>query len=335
MTRLKLLLLLLLCLLLSGCGKAVENLERYEPPQDKRLVIYTSHQARIYSPIIREFEERTGIWVEVVTGGSNELLEQIAQESTAPKADLMFGGGVESLEAYQDYFESYQCSQREHISPRFQTGKNFWTPFSALPVVLIYNPKLVDAEKLTHWEDLTRPEFLGRIACADPSKSGSSFTALVTHLTIRGQEAAERLAAALQGRQYSASAEVLSAVADGSCLVGVTLEEAALQKITDGASIAMVFPADGTSCVPDGSALVKGAPHLNNAKAFLEFTLSQDVQQLLVRDLYRRSVRMDVQEDARLTPLEELNLVDYDAGRAAQFKEQLLRIWSNWVTVED
>ena len=37
--------------------------------------MYTSHKQEVYAPIIKEFEERTGIWVEVVPGGTTELLE--------------------------------------------------------------------------------------------------------------------------------------------------------------------------------------------------------------------------------------------------------------------
>lgn len=36
-------------------------------------MVYTSHKEEVYWPIIKEFEERTGIWVEVVSGGTNEL----------------------------------------------------------------------------------------------------------------------------------------------------------------------------------------------------------------------------------------------------------------------
>lgn len=335
MKMIRLISMLLAALLLTGCSAEVEELKRYAPPEDKRLVIYTSHRERVYAPIVREFEERTGIWVEVVTGGSNELLERIAQETGSPNADLIFGGGVESLQVYREFLEPYRCSEWENIEPRFRPTEEFWTPFSALPVVLIYNSKLVEPGMLRGWEDLAREEFRGRIACADPRRSGSSFTALVTHLIIRGQRASEQLGRALQGQQLGASGEVLNAVADGTCLVGLTLEETAMQQIAAGANIAMVFPQEGTSCIPDGCALVKGAPHRENAKRFLEFTLSKDVQQLLGNRMFRRSVRQDIPESESVTPLEELELVDYDAGLAAQYKDQLLKSWESFLVWED
>ena len=48
-------------------------------PEENKLVVYTSHKEEVYAPIIKEFEERTGIWVELHTGGTSELLEEIAE----------------------------------------------------------------------------------------------------------------------------------------------------------------------------------------------------------------------------------------------------------------
>ena len=67
---------LVLCLTLgvSGCANRQPETARYAPEEDRRLVVYTSHKEEVYWPIVREFEDRTGIWVEVVAGGTNELL---------------------------------------------------------------------------------------------------------------------------------------------------------------------------------------------------------------------------------------------------------------------
>ena len=99
------LLALWLTLLLTGCAAQSTPPElSFAPEEGERLVLYTSHKEEVYWPIVKEFEERTGIWVEVVTGGTNELLERIQAETDSPAADVMFGGGVESLESYRDYF---------------------------------------------------------------------------------------------------------------------------------------------------------------------------------------------------------------------------------------
>ena len=82
------------------------------PDESMRLTVYTSHKEEVYQPIIEEFERRTGVWVRVVSGGTTELLERIAAESDAPAADVMFGGGVESLWAYEAYFADCAALRR-------------------------------------------------------------------------------------------------------------------------------------------------------------------------------------------------------------------------------
>ena len=319
--------LLSLLILLSGCGGTSPQAGTLPQPEN-RLVIYTSHKEEVYRPIIREFEERTGIWVELVTGGSNELLQQLEAEKDNPKADVMFGGGVESLESYRHLFRAVRRGESDAVTASLRQSEDSWAPFSALPVVLIYNTKLVDPRDLTGWQDLTREEFRGKIAFADPTRSASSFTALVTLLSACGEETLARVARNLDGCQLSSSGEVLSAVADGSCLVGVTLEETALQRIAAGNNLALVYPAEGTSCIPDGTAVIAGAPHPENAERFLEFTLSREVQQLLGERFFRRSVRSDVTVPASLPAMEELKLVDYDVRWASENREELLSRWA-------
>ena len=84
-----------------------------------------------------------------------------------------------------------------------------------------------------------------------------------------------------------------------------------------------------SSCVPDGTAVLKNAPHRDNAIAFLEFTLSQPVQTLLGSQFYRRSVRTDVTVPENLPG--ELNLIDYDISWVSENRDGILRKWADAV----
>ena len=320
---------LLAALFLSACQKT-ERTTEYTPDESMRLTIYTSHKEEVYMPIVREFEERTGIWVDVITGGTNELLERIESQQDNVEADVMFGGGVESLKAYEHCFSPYVVGSSGSIREPHQAEDAVWTPFSALPVVLIYNTKLVSPDKITGWSSLSDPIFRGRIAFADPAISGSSFTALATQI-LAGNSMGKTLATLaenLQGKTLSSSGDVLNAVADGSYLVGITLEETALKYIAAGADLAMVYPEEGTSCVPDASAIVKGAPHSENAKRFLDFTVSYEVQQMLSESSYRRPVRSDIPAGDSLLRLQDIVLVDYDIDWACKNRDVILSDWS-------
>lgn len=326
---------ILASLLLAGCAEEAA-LPDYAPAESKKLTICTSHKQEVWQPLVKEFENRTGIWVEVIEGGTNELLEQL--ESGTVTADLMFGGGVESLESYTHLFTPYVSAYDEHILPQYRSDSHYWTPFSSLPVVLIYNPKLLGPQSVTGWADLLCPDLAGKIAFADPGVSGSSYTALVTLLEALGDEQEETLrsfADALQGKQLSGSGEVLSAVASGEALVGITIEETALRRMDAGEALAMVYPREGTSCVPDGCAILENAAHPENARAFVDFTLSTDVQQLLQTDFCRRSVRRDLAPAQGLLPLDSLTQVDYDVTWASENRDKLLMSWQFFFGAEE
>ncbi len=96
---------LTLGLLLTGCAPGRGPPSEFAPEESgERLVVYTSHKEEVWWPIVQEFESRTGIWVEVVRGAPASCWPACAGRRTPRQADVMFGGGVDSLEAYQDCF---------------------------------------------------------------------------------------------------------------------------------------------------------------------------------------------------------------------------------------
>ena len=64
--------------LLTGRGQSEETV--YQIPEDKKLIVYTAHKEEVYEPIIKEFEERTGIFVELKAGDTIALFEELQQD---------------------------------------------------------------------------------------------------------------------------------------------------------------------------------------------------------------------------------------------------------------
>lgn len=293
--------------------------------EDNHLVVYTSHKENIYEPIISEFEERTGIWVEVIHGGTNELLEQVAVTS-GKNGDVFFGGGVDSLEAYAEFFASYAADQKEVLIDTYTSQEDKWTVFSGLPIVIIYNNKLVYSSNVpAGWEDLFSEKWKGKIAFADPRKSGTSYTALATMLQIFEEDdraTISRFTYNLDGNISENSTAVLDDVISGKRLVGVTLEEIAKKRIAQGADIGIVYPKEGVCSVPDGCAILRGASNVKNAQLFVDFIVSEDVQKYIATECFRRSVRKDIETDA----FEDE--ISYDLVWASENQGNILNDWA-------
>lgn len=316
----------------GGCNTQPAASGDYAVDEEQKLIVYTSHKEEVYGPVIKEFEERTGIWVEVRDGGTTELLEAIRREAGQGTCDVMFGGGVESYEAYQECFEPYVCGQNELLDDEYQSLDGRWTPFTELPIVFIYNNKLVDEEEAPEgWTEFLTDRWKGKIAFADPRKSGSSYTAAATMAQVLEMDVRPMLKAfveALDGKISAGSGEVVDEVSAGIRLVGITLEETARKRIAQGADIAMVYPAEGTSAVPDGCAMVQGAPHRENAGLFIDFTVSDDVQRLAEDRFCRRSVRKDIRQENTGS---SMKIVDYDVEWAGRNQDEILGIWAELV----
>ena len=321
-------------LLLSSCAgterkRAVSEISaKYNVPEEKQLVVYTSHKEEVYLPIIKEFEDRTGIWVDIHSGGTSQMFSEVRDISETGGCDIMFGGGIESYKAQKDLFMPYETEEKEILDAGYLDADNYYTPFTELPIVFVYNKKLVSYSEIPiSWDSLFNERWKGQIAFADPGKSGTSYTIISTMEQIFDQEPKSlvpRFYDQLDGRILSSSGDIIPKVADGTYLVGITLEETARKAMDQGYDIAAVYPEDGTSAVPDGCAIVRNAAHSYNAGRFIDFVVSYDVQKYAMNSFHRRSVRTDLVDNT----YGELNKIDFDLDRSAREEAEVFALWN-------
>ncbi|AJY73433.1 ABC transporter substrate-binding protein [Paenibacillus beijingensis] len=332
--------LLALTTALAGCGASDSGSgDSAQGGKKEKLTLYTPNGAEINNPIIKEFQDRTGIEVEMISGGTGDLLKRVQAEASSPQGDVFWAGGADSLEAYSKYFEPYRTAEYDSLLPQYTDKNDIYTPFAALPMIIMYNKDLVKAgEEPKGWADLTDPKWKGKIAYADPSKSGSSFTQLATFLTAfgkedgKGWEFVKKFYQNLDGKILSGSGLVYKSVADKEFALGVTMEEAAERYIMGGANVGIIYPSEGTSSVPDAAALIKGAKHPDAAKKFIDFLVGKDVQELIGKEFNRRSVRKDATPLQGLPQSDEIKLLDYDFAWAASNKTDIIGRFQNIVT---
>ena len=171
--------LLLLALLVCAFLCPVGCKPRQSGGEENLVRVYVAHNEKQYTAAVKEFQERTGIAVEIVSAGTGDCLQRIASEADNPQCDVMWGGTVESLEAYVAYFQPYVCAEDEFIADAFKDPNDLWIGESQQPAVIMYNRNLVaNSDIPVVWEDLLDPKWKGQIASADPASSGSAYTLL-------------------------------------------------------------------------------------------------------------------------------------------------------------
>ncbi|EHG28110.1 ABC transporter substrate-binding protein [Enterocloster clostridioformis] len=322
----------ILCLfctsVLSSCQSGPETAPMPAVPD---LVLYTAQEEEIYEPIIKEFEERTNLMVKVERGSSEEMTGRLEDEEERPDWDVVFGVGIETLEQSKEHWQVYKSPEAAFITESFQCEDNRWTSFSALPLVIMYNTNVVTYRELpVGWNSLLEPRWKGRIAFMDPRRSDVYSAALVTAVHTWGKRGdyLEQFMENLEYGTLNSMQEVNAGILDGRYSLGVTMEESAQALLSEGADVDYIYPQEGTTALPDGTAIVKGCSNPDAARQFLDFTVSRDTQRILVSDLNRRSVRSDVPPLPGLSPIGRLPLIEMDLEELTREKKDVLARWN-------
>ena len=243
-------------------------------------------------------EAYPNINVEALSIPTGEAIQRIKAEAENPQCDVLWGGGADTLAGQVDLFQAFVSEHDAVIGDAYKDADDMWIGESPLPMVFIYNKTLIDeADVPKTWEDLTNPALKGKIAYANPAKSGSAYTQLCTMLFSQptldeGWALVENFIANLDGKIQSSSGNCHKLVAAGEYALGVTIEKSAVL-YNDNPDIGYVYP-EKNSAVPDGVALIKGCPNEENAKLFIDFVTGMECQVDQNQNWKRRPVRSDL-----------------------------------------
>lgn len=238
------------------------------------------------------------------------------------------------LTAYKDLFEPYVSPEDEHIMDGFKNETGYFSTAFVDPTVMIVNTDLAEGITLEGYEDLLNPELKGKISWGDPANSSSAFQVLVSMLYDMGdgdpmaEEAWDYVDALLEnidGKIASSSGQVHKGVADGEYPVGLTWEDPAAEYVKNGAPVKVVFPKEGATFPAQSVQIIKGAKNLENAKKFVDYMLSEKIQNMVGEQLTVRPVRKNAKLADYMTPQSEIVLSKgHDEEWVAENKEMII-----------
>ena len=152
---------------------------------------------------------------------------------------------------------------------------------------IMWNTRYLAANRLPEpkeWADLAKPEYHGHVAISSPSRSGTTHLTVETILQGEGWQKgwAQMLAiggncAAITERSFG----VPDGVSNGQYGVGLVIDFFGLAAKNSGMPVEFVYPSI-TAIVPANIALVAGSKAPEAGKRFVQFTLSEEGQALLL-----------------------------------------------------
>lgn len=297
--------LLLLLLFVVACGPQgtaspppAPASEVAEDEGSGPLRLYTSVSQETLDPVLAAFSEaQPDVEVEVFRAPTGELNARLAAERREGgiQADVLWLSDPLSMQAYaaDGLLRELDLGDAvDAIPPEYRTEEFVGT--ALLEVVIVHAPDLDPAP--TAWEDLADPAYRDAVAIPDPGFAGSAFGALGWFALDDGYGLDYYQALSDNGAvQVQAPGEVITGVAEGRFVAGMSLAFSAQQAIADGSPLAVVYPEPGAIAVYSPVAILQSAADPEAAAALVDFLVTSEAQELISETSGNPPARTDVE----------------------------------------
>lgn len=205
-------------------GSTFANLGAEESDEQvSELTIYSGRSEEFIAPFFANWEQESGIKLNIRYGDSAELAAQILEEGENSPADLFLSQDAGSLGAVSGagLFTTLPAGVGAQIEDIYIAGNRTWIGVTGRARVFAYRPSAVSVlpQSVT---DLTKPSYKGRVGIAP---SNASFQAFVTALiNEKGAQLAENWLKAMKdnGAQiYLKNSAIVEAIDKGEIDLGL------------------------------------------------------------------------------------------------------------------
>lgn len=298
-----------------------------------KLVIYGVGPPQLFNPVKAAFEQEfPGITVEGVDQRGRETREKILAEQQSRNfvVDVAISGpDTQGALIEAKVTEDFASQFIERVVPELKPQYASSNPRSVNIYSIAVNTTLVPADQEPKsWNDVLDPKWRGKLAMDDPRGSGPGGTILSGVEQVLGQEWSARLA---PQRVFFAtqSGPLWTGMARGEYAIFLSAQhtDVIIQK-QSGAPMKQIRPAEGIGLTPIAQSLIKGAPHPNAGKLWIDWTLTEKGQQVL-GDLGYGPVRQGIVPKIAEASLVDTKILPRDDDAAGfQSLEERTKRWS-------
>ena len=260
------------------------------------------------------FEEKTGIKVNVIKANADELIQRIKSEGENSPADLFITVDVGKLWQAADMglLQKYDDINLTDGIPENLIDKNgFWVPVTYRSRVLVYSNERVEKSELSTYEDLANPKWKDRLLVRSSSNSYNQalMSSLVANLGEDAtQEWTKSVVANFARDPKGNDRDQVKAIAAGqgdvaivnSYYIGLLLSSENEEEVNAGNAISVFFPNQGegergSHINVSGVALAKNSPNKSNALKLIEYLTSDEAQEIYVNNTFEYSVKPNIE----------------------------------------
>jgi iron(III) transport system substrate-binding protein len=278
------------------------------PSSGKWLLIYTPHGQDLLRDFIARYKQAyPDVDVQFLDMGSREVLERVRAERNRPQADLWWGAAHTTFQmaADENLLAAYRPSWADKVPQESRDPQDRWYGTYETPEVIVYNSEVVKAEDVPKdWDDVLDAKWRDRILIRDPNPSDSMraiFGAMIwrfyreTNSPQGGYDWLRKLDANVH--EYTADGTLLMqklARGEGALSLWNMPDVVIYREKKNLKTISYLIPKSGAPVITDGIAIVRGAPHEEEARRFYEFVNTPESLIYAAQTYYRIPARTDL-----------------------------------------
>ncbi len=325
----KILTLLLGLLLFAGCAKE-------ESASQKQLALCSSMGKKITELFAENYSKATGTKVTISylpAGTQKERMDYLRQH----KFDVWLGGTSEEYYAAdeQKILQPYIAKEAYKVPAELRNRTGQWTSLYLSYIAFLSNKNNLHAYGLyapETWDELLAPNLKDEIAFADFNLGGASYGMLTSVWQLRGKEQALSYAAKLNAQNpvYTKGfGEAVDMVYIGKKTVAVVPLDYALLLEARHSHLFATVVKDANRTMLTCAAIMRNAEHVDEAKAFLDYLMSDEGMELLPENGYRYiwHVKKYPYNDGRRELIGNVQVPVDDLGWTSVNKSEIIRQW--------
>ncbi|MEV6399776.1 iron ABC transporter substrate-binding protein [Streptomyces sp. NPDC051907] len=211
----------------TACGSAEAERVDAGPTasSDKKITVYSGRSESLVKPVLEDFQESTGIAVEVRYGDTAQMAAQLLEEGARSPADVFLAqdAGALGAVASKGLFAPLPAEVLQKVPTAYRAENGEWVGVTGRARVMVYNTDQVPTADLPESVfEVTGPEWKGRLGVAP---TNGSFQAFITAMRVQhGDEKTQQFLDGLEANDAQTregNAQIVADVDSGTLAAGL------------------------------------------------------------------------------------------------------------------
>lgn len=283
-----------------------------------QIVVYNGQHLELTQALVSSFEKSTGISVKLETNSSVVLADQLLEEGSHTRADVIFLENSPEMMLVEQHNLLRKLSQSTlaQIPSKYSSPQGDWVGVALRVSCLAYNPSLIASSALpTSLLDLAKPYWKGKLALAPSDPDFLPLVGAIARSYSVQQATAWLIGLRSNGSLYQSDEAALAAVNQGRSAIGIINQYYWYRlRLQDGPSRMhsklYFFPNENVGSLENISpiAISRYTSNYEASIKFVNFVISHKGESLLARsDDYEYPARVGVNPNSLLEPLSRVS----------------------------